>query len=121
MKSPLFLCIVLPPLFLFMFVLYPKAIKYKPIYADGIVYLASLILALASSVLRADKYNPQSLEFLSSCIGHFFFIISDYFLINATIMDQTDKFNIIVLPTYIIALIGISTGVILSQNKLEDY
>lgn len=120
LKSPLFICIVLPPSILLLLILYPKALKYKPIYADGIVYLASLIVALASSVLRTDKYDPKSIEFLSSCIGHFFFIISDYFLINATIMDQTDKFNIIVLPTYIIALIGISTGVILSQSQVTD-
>lgn len=120
MKSPLFLCIVLPPSILLLLVLYPKALKYKPVYADGIVYLASLVVALASSVLRADKYDSKSIEFLSSCIGHYFFIISDYFLINATIFDQTDKFNIIVLPTYIIALLGISTGVILDQNKIID-
>ena len=119
LKSPLFLCIVLPPAILLLFALYPKALKYKPVYADGIVYLASLIVALASSVLRSDKYDPSSIEFLSSCIGHFFFIVSDYFLINATILDLTDKYNIIVLPTYIIALIGISTGVILAQNKVE--
>lgn len=114
MLNPLFLLIVIPPAILFFFILYPKALGVKPIYADGIVYLVSLIVALATSLLKLLQSN----NYLASSAGHFFFIISDYFLINATIMDTTDHYNIIVLPTYIIALLGISTGVILEQKNI---
>ena len=113
LKTPIFWILVGPPSFLLLFILYPKILKVKPLYADAIVYLISLIVALAAGAYRSLQFPLTSPEFLTSYLGHLFFIISDYFLIDAIISDTINKINIIVLPTYIIAVFLISTGVIL--------
>ncbi|KAH0788660.1 hypothetical protein GPJ56_007342 [Histomonas meleagridis] len=107
----------LPQMFL-LFGYLGKIILKKPQYSAGFLYLGILSLGLLSAFNRYYVYG-LSLTFFCAYLGQTIFIISDTALFAGIFLDVETAHNILVLPTYILALVLISTGVILGEKRFE--
>ena len=93
-------------------------IKRDAKYALASIYVGALSLGLLSAFNRYYTYG-LSLTFLFAYLGQTIFIISDATLLTGIGFEIENAYNMIVLPTYIIALVLISTGIILGENRFK--
>jgi uncharacterized membrane protein YhhN len=85
--------------------LFPLVMTKRKEYFGVLGYMVVLSLSLFASAQRKLKMDPLSLRYILGTLGHFFFTISDFFLIKSLVDRTEETSNFKILLTYGVAQI----------------
>ena len=104
--------LMLPGIFLHVFILYPHCMKKNSQSLCFLLYSFVLEIAAGASIGREYKYKKGLLEknVLLIALGYFLFLVSDLLLLYKEITQIPDNLKYAIMLTYIVAQFMIVTG-----------